>query len=475
MLFNSAIFLLFFVVFYAAYLLSRKHLRLQNFLILAGSYLFYGWWDWRFLGLIVVSTLVDYSVGRLMSRSDQTGSNRKRLLLVSVVTNLGILGFFKYFNFFTQSAVDFLELIGFAPDPVTLNIILPVGISFYTFQTMSYTIDVYRRKIPACESLLNFGVFVAFFPQLVAGPIERASRLLPQISHRRVITAAGIQVGIFLIIYGYFQKVFIADNLAKVVNEVFGKHEAYSDLDLVLAVVAFSIQIYCDFSGYSKIARGLAKLMGFELMVNFRLPYFALNPSDFWQRWHISLSTWLRDYLYISLGGNRAGAYKTYRNLAITMLLGGLWHGAAWNFVLWGAFHGAILIIYRAAASIPEKFGKLDKGINLAPARLLRWAIMLSLTLFGWLLFRATSAEQIWYFIENASFEATRHSSNYMKAIVFYTWPLIALQLVQHFKRDLLIVLKTPWLVRAVIYAIMIAMILALGVRESPEFIYFQF
>ncbi len=474
MLFNSVTFLIFFAVFYAAYLLTQKQLKLQNVLLLVGSYIFYGWWDWRFLGLIAISTVVDFMVGRLMAaREDE--STRKRLLLVSVATNLGILGLFKYFNFFAESAVDLLNLVGFAADPVTLNIILPVGISFYTFQTMSYTIDVYRRKIPATDSLLDFAVFVAFFPQLVAGPIERAAHLIPQVSHRRIIDSEAVNAGIFLILYGYFQKVFIADNAAKIVNEVFGKHQAYSDLDLVLAVVAFAIQIYGDFSGYSKIARGLAKLMGFELMVNFRLPYFALNPSDFWQRWHISLSSWLRDYLYISLGGNRAGKYKTYRNLAITMLLGGLWHGAAWNFVLWGAFHGAILIIYRAAGAIPERMEGIAKGLEWRPVKLLRWAVMLALTLFGWLLFRATNAEQIWYFIENASFEPTKNSLNYTKAILFYTWPLVLIQLAQHFRRDLLILVRMPLPICAFIYALMLAMILALGARESSEFIYFQF
>ncbi len=481
MLFNSLVFFAFFAAFYALYLLLQKTpwLKLQNALLLVGSYVFYGWWDWKFLGLIALSTGIDFTVGRSLRKHDDgtEEGDRKRKLLVtaSVVANLSILGVFKYLGFFAESATDLLNMFGMAADPFTLNIVLPVGISFYTFQTMSYTIDIYRRKLEPTDSLLDFAVFVAFFPQLVAGPIERASNLLPQVSERRRITSEEVEAGLYLIVYGFFLKVFLADNVAKIVNAVFNKHESFTGLDLGIAVVAFALQIYGDFSGYSKIARGISKLMGFELMVNFRLPYFALNPSDFWQRWHISLSSWLRDYLYIPLGGNRGGAVGTYRNLSLTMLLGGLWHGAAWNFVIWGAFHGAILVIYRLAGVLPDRYEKLKSALKLPPVVVVRWAIMLTFTLIGWLIFRAESAGQIGYFLTEFSFEPSANTVAYVKAIVFYSWLVVLIELLQHFTKDLLILTRLPAPLRGAFYGVMAAITLAWGERESMEFIYFQF
>ncbi|MEM7230001.1 MAG: MBOAT family O-acyltransferase, partial [Planctomycetota bacterium] len=343
MQFNSLHFAAFFALVLTAVAASRSHVRVRNCIILAASYYFYGSWDYRFLSLIVISTLIDYACGRMLNvrtMQDQPPARSRRdraVLAVSLCSNLGILGFFKYFDFFVTSTSAMLEELGVTVHVSTLNIILPVGISFYTFQTLSYTIDLYRGKVRTEDSLLNFAVYVAYFPQLVAGPIERARHLLPQVQSPHAVDWAQLNSGFFLIGWGLFKKVVIADNIAVIVDLVFAS-ETNTGLSTVLGVYAFAIQIYCDFSGYVDIARGAARCMGFDLMQNFNLPYFATNPSDFWRRWHISLSTWLRDYLYIPLGGSKCGRTRTYINLMLTMVLGGLWHGAAWTFVVWGIY-----------------------------------------------------------------------------------------------------------------------------------------
>jgi D-alanyl-lipoteichoic acid acyltransferase DltB (MBOAT superfamily) len=478
MIFNSQTFLIFFAVVYLLYLLAYRRTRTQNILLLAASYIFYGYWDWRFLILILISTIADFTIGREMGRTaDDTPAGlrkRKRLLALSVAINLGILGFFKYFNFFAESLANLTSALGFNVDPVLLEIILPVGISFYTFQTMSYTIDIFRKRLQPTDSLLNFAVFVAFFPQLVAGPIERAVHFLPQIENPRHIRAEQIGNGFFLIVWGYFKKVFVADNAARIANEIFNNYQDFSGLDLIIGVVAFAIQIYGDFSGYSDIARGIARLMGFELIINFKLPYFAISPSDFWRRWHISLSTWLRDYLYIPLGGNRKGTGRTNLNLFITMLLGGLWHGAAWNFVIWGAYHGVILIIYRAlgARLAPRKVTAPVMAYAVIAAQM---TIMFALTLLGWLIFRSSSVEQITYFLGNASLRPSVTSAAFISSLLSFTILMLMVEIYQQVKRDLLIVPKMPPLVQASIYGVIVILILILGVRESIEFIYFQF
>ncbi len=470
MLFNSFTFVIFFLITYSLYLVFRKNLKLQNILILISSYIFYGFWDWRFLFLIALSTIIDFSIGQRLENTNDR-KKRKQLLSVSIIANLSILGFFKYFNFFTHSFTQLLHIFGFNPDPITLNIILPVGISFYTFQTMSYTIDVYRKKLKATDKLLNFAVFVSFFPQLVAGPIERAINLLPQVAKKRVINKEMISAGVFLILWGFFKKVVIADNTAVITNSIFNNYSSFHDIDLLIGVLAFTFQIYGDFSGYSDIARGISKLMGFELMVNFRLPYFAINPSDFWNRWHISLSSWLRDYLYFPLGGNRNGMYKTYRNLFLTMLLGGLWHGAAWTFVIWGIYHGIILISYR----LVEHKNLKSYSQNSRTSSAIMILIMFILTIFGWLIFRAESAEQIWYFISNFSFNFTSKSSDLLYSLLFFITPLVIVQIFQHIKKDLLVILKMPDYLIAFFYAFLLIWITVYGTRESTEFIYFQF
>lgn len=475
MLFNSGIFLAFFAIVYTLYLLLNGRVRWQNVLLLLASYYFYGRWDWRFLSLIVISTLVDFFVGRAMGAVPAVNQvKRKRLLAVSMIVNLGILGFFKYFNFFAASFADLVALFGFNADFVTLNIILPVGISFYTFQTMSYTIDIYRQEMQPTQNLLDFAVFVAFFPQLVAGPIERAINLLPQVARPRRITPEHINTGFYLIIWGFFKKMVIADNVGMLADSVFNVYWSHQGLTIILGVLAFALQIYGDFSGYSDIARGISRLMGFELMVNFRLPYFALNPTDFWQRWHVSLSTWLRDYLYIPLGGSRQGQWRTYRNLTLTMLLGGLWHGAAWNFVIWGGFHGAILIVYRLLEKRPIHRNPWGGEYNKLTV-LVRMMLMFCLTLVGWLIFRARSVDQIVYMLTNASFAFSDFSIVLLLELVFFSFPLVLVEIYQYMSRDLLLLTRLPAMMRIIVYALLIAWTLIFGVRESLEFIYFQF
>lgn len=344
MLFNSLAFLAFMAVVLAVY--PRLRFRGQNLFLLAASYYFYGSWDWRFTSLLALSTAIDFVAGKKIHFSTDPGS-RKRYLLLSVVANLGILGVFKYFNFFAGSLATLLDGMGFHSNLPILRVVLPVGISFYTFQTMSYTIDIYRRRMPATSNFIDFALYVSFFPQLVAGPIERAKVLLPQVAAPRIVTRPMVISGLNLILMGYFKKVAIADTLAPLVEQMFSNPGAHNSGELLSGVYAFAFQVYGDFSGYTDIARGVSRLLGFELMENFNAPYLSRSITEFWRRWHISLSTWLRDYLYIALGGNRKGGFRTYVNLFLTMLLAGLWHGAAWTFVAFGALHGLYLTVER--------------------------------------------------------------------------------------------------------------------------------
>jgi alginate O-acetyltransferase complex protein AlgI len=388
MLFNSPVFALFLPVMLAVY--WSLHGRARRAALLIGSYFFYAWWDWRFLSLLLISTMVDYSCGRAMGRraeeTDQAkgGHGRRRFLILSIVTNLGILGTFKYFDFFRDSAVTLLGGLGIDASVPTLNLILPMGISFYTFQTMSYTIDVYRGEKPE-RSLLSFAIFVACFPQLVAGPIMRARNFLPQIKGKQRLTGGDFSLGTFLIFRGLFKKMIVADMLGLYVDEVFRNPAGYAGISCWVSLYAYAFQIYMDFSGYTDVAIGVGRLLGLKLTENFNRPYLAVSPADFWRRWHITLSTWLRDYLYIPLGGSRVGKWLTTRNLFITMALGGLWHGAAWTFVAWGVYHGVLLVIQRL-------LGRRDPAAVNAqplPIRILKIAGMFHLTCIGWLLFRA--------------------------------------------------------------------------------------
>ena len=344
MLFNSFTFFVFLPIVFALYwFVLRTKLKAQNALILVASYVFYSWWDWRFLSLILFSTLLDFYLGKALGKSNSK-KRSKSLLWTSLLVNLGFLGIFKYFNFFIDSWVEAWGGLGVDLELSTLSIILPVGISFYTFQTLSYTIDVYRKELQPTHSLLNFAAYVAFFPQLVAGPIERATRLLPQFRQARTFSYQVAKSGVYLIIWGLFKKVVIADNCAFFVNQIFDNPDNFSSAELGLGAVLFAFQIYGDFSGYSDIAIGTARLFGFQLMTNFAFPYFSRDIAEFWRRWHISLSTWFRDYLYIPLGGSRVRRSLQVRNVLIIFLVSGFWHGANWTFIIWGALHALFFL-----------------------------------------------------------------------------------------------------------------------------------
>lgn len=386
MLFNSLAFLVFITVVLLVY--SQLQLREQNVFLLAASYFFYGWWDWRFTLLLLISTAASFWTGRRIHASG-TQRRKKLLLFTGIAVNLGILGFFKYFNFFADSAVHVLEAIGFEPHRPVLNVILPVGISFYTFQAVSYAIDIYRGKLEPEETFVHFALYVSFFPQLVAGPIERAASLLPQISNPRRVSQEDALAGLNLVLLGCFKKIAIADTLAVQVQNVFAAPGEMTSGQLWTGVYAFTFQIYGDFSGYTDIARGVARILGFDLMENFNAPYLSRNIAEFWRRWHISLSTWLRDYLYIPLGGNRSGAGRTYFNLMATMFLAGLWHGAAWTFAAWGLLHGVYLAIHRGLLKGSKPDFAWPKTLRGRVADIARICFTFHLVALTWILFRA--------------------------------------------------------------------------------------
>jgi len=450
MLFNSFQFAIFFLTFYGLYLVLNH--KWQNRLLLIASYVFYGSWDWRFLSLIWISTILDYACG-IKIHEAMDPKRRRFFLTLSVAGNLTVLGFFKYFNFFAENFQALVGRFGFEIHPNFIYIILPVGISFYTFQTMSYTIDIYYKKMKPTYNFLDLSLFIAFFPQLVAGPIERAKHLLPQILSPRKIRMDYFYEGCYLIFWGLFLKVFVADNLSKLVDPVFASEPPYNGVQVLIALYAFAFQIFCDFAGYSNIARGLGRVMGFDIMVNFNLPYFATNPSDFWKRWHISLSSWLRDYLYIPLGGNKKGSFKTYRNLSLTMLLGGLWHGASWTFVLWGAYQGALLIMHRLLlpflALFPSSNGNFGRRVWLS----LRIVFFFQLVCLGWLIFRAQSLTQIRNMLHDLFFNFQLVRGIGLEwlglKVIFFTGLLIIVQCFQYWKNDLLVIYKSNIFVRA--------------------------
>ncbi len=487
MLFNTVQFAAFFVGLLVVYWSLPQRFRTP--LLLLGSYFFYGCWDPRFLGLIALSTIVDYVAGlRIAGSSSGTG---RAWLFLSVVTNLGLLGFFKYFNFFAANLQELLGAVGLSVSMGTLDVILPVGISFYTFQTLSYTIDVYRKQLSPTRNFVDFAVFVSFFPQLVAGPIERAKALLPQVSRKKVFSWKDLESGFELMAWGLFKKMVVADNLAGIVDHVYGGAVAdQTGLQVLLATYAFALQIYCDFSGYTDVARGAARCLGFELRLNFFLPYFATNPPDFWRRWHISLSSWLRDYLYIPLGGNRGGSFRMYRNLCLTMLLGGLWHGAAWTFILWGAFHGAILVIHRLFLSVfsGQPSGSVA-GVEKTSGPfkqiwwLLRVAFFFHVTCLGWMIFRAESVGQVGEMLLLIGSDWSLCSAEWysIKALVFYGWFLVLIEMIAYsrstvgeFDGEVPALFRAP-LSRGAVMGFVIISILLFGAFHAQKFIYFQF
>jgi alginate O-acetyltransferase complex protein AlgI len=481
MLFNSLQFACFFIGVLLLYY-ALPH-RWQNRLLFAASYFFYGCWDWRFLGLILISTSTDFLCSLQMKRhwNDQ---GKWRFLAISVVVNVTILGFFKYWNFFAENLSGILSLLGLQTSMHTLSVMLPVGISFYTFKTISYSVDVYRGDIEPSSNLLDYALFVSFFPQLVAGPIERAKNLLPQIAGKRRFNSKQFGEGLNLIFWGLFKKVFVADNLGLIVDQVYGNPQA-SGIEYIIATWAFAFQIYGDFSGYSDMAQGLSKCMGFEIMQNFRQPYAASDPSDFWRRWHISLSTWLRDYLYISLGGNKKGYAKTYRNLMVTMLLGGLWHGAAWNFVFWGGYHGLLLVLQRLVGAGHKNKNDMSRSVV---SQMVRAFFTFQLVCIGWIFFRAKSLDQIFSIVNqiihlsapDAAAGAMLGKVCLFSCIPFAVMVIERMQQIRHWwfiKKafpGFLMPSRQPIYLRSFIYGAMMYLICFYGL-SAKSFIYMQF
>ena len=490
MVFNSVQFVAFFLVVYALYRVVPH--RAQNLLLLVASYYFYAAWDWRFLGLLIASTLVDYTCGRYIA-SHESHRQRKIALLASLTFNLSMLGFFKYFNFFAENLSALFALVGWRADVFTLHVLLPIGISFYTFITMSYVIDVYRRDIQPTRDLLEYAVFVAYFPHLVAGPILRASVLLPQIARPRTITREQVTEGLWLIGWGLFKKMFVADNLARIADAVFAPAGHPGSLAVLAGTAAFAFQIYGDFSGYSDIARGTSKLMGIELNINFLFPYFVRTPQEFWRHWHISLSTWLRDYLFLPVSyalsrrldgvrwlGLRDEVWIYCGATLVTMLLGGLWHGAAWNFVLWGGYQGLLLVTFRIVATLRGRRRRKPRvetlGSRLAGAAAVTG--MFLLTCYGWLIFRSKSLSQVAGLTGGllGGFAGSGAAlADYGLALLFYTLPLLAVHAFEARRSDLMVVLKWPVLLRYTVYAALFYLTLLFGDFAGAKFIYFQF
>ena len=534
MIFNSIAFLVFIGIFLPIYFNLKE--RGQIWLCLVGSYFFYGWWDWRFLSLIMFSTCIDYFVGlKMQGENDQ--AKRKQLLIISMVVNLGFLAFFKYFNFFIGSFDAAMQSVGVDVGYNTLNIVLPVGISFYTFQSMSYTIDVYFKKIKVEPDFVKFATFISFFPQLVAGPIVRAIDFLPQFSGgARKFNWDRITSGLGQMLWGFFKKVAVADSLAPFVDQCFAAPEGFSSLHLIIGIIFYSFQIYCDFSGYSDIAIGLARILGFDFPDNFKTPYFSRNFSEFWTRWHISLSSWLRDYLYIPLGGNRGGGFGsyfftaialiipvflsgwywlilvygvvfafifrfakkdirnkvevfTYMNLVITMFLGGLWHGASWAFAVWGYLHGTYLIVQRLIGPYYKKFVRtlrIPRPIVVAGDI----AMVYFFTCLAWVFFRAkASKEQLLLGIDDfdianqyiagiAAFDGMSFATVINKFMVAKGVILIATLLfveIADFKFDFSSLIKTNPVFRVISFAAILWVIAFFGSFGANSFIYFQF
>ncbi|WP_233578197.1 MBOAT family O-acyltransferase [Tautonia sociabilis] len=533
MVFNSLAFAEFFAVVFVLYWVLRRRLRAQNALLLGAGYVFYACWDWRFLGLLVLSTVVDYGCGLLVHRV-KVPRTRRMLLALSMIANLGMLGFFKYCDFFVGSLALLLDRLGIEASPPTLGVLLPIGISFYTFQSMAYVIDVYRREIEPTRDFLSFAVFVSFFPHLVAGPIMQPRTLLPQVSRPRRFDLEQLYRGAYLIAWGLAKKVVIADNLAPIVDDLFGRWETIDGGLALLAVYAFAFQIYGDFSGYTDIARGVARCLGFELALNFNLPYFSASPGEFWRRWHISLSQWLRDYLYIPLGGSRGGravaignallaglvaclgggvilaigeasgpsvegfsvlgiamgvglliacsailtirgtVALTCRNLMLTMMLGGLWHGAAWTFVAWGAYQGILLVGQRLLDPTLERLRPADPfARNCWKAACIVGTF--HLVCLGWLLFRADSTAQAAGMLGAILSGPSLPPATYLAPVLACVLPLLLVQAVQYASGDPEILLRAPWYVRSVAYTALFYGIVLGGEFGGGQFIYFQF
>lgn len=484
MLFNSLQFLVFLPLVYILYwFVFKKHLKYQNILVIVASYVFYGWWDWRFLFLILFSTVLDFYVGQQIFKNIDNRKKAKYWLWLSVFFNIGLLGFFKYYNFFIDSFVEMFSAVGYQMNSTwTLRIILPVGISFYTFQTMSYAFDIYQKKLKPTKDFISFAAFVSFFPQLVAGPIERASNLLSQITTKRTFKYNQASEGLKLILWGFFKKLVIADSLAPIVDDIFTNYGTYPASTLILGVCLFSFQLYGDFSGYSDIAIGTSKLFGIELLSNFKFPYFSRNVAEFWKRWHVSLSNWFKYYLYIPLGGSTGSRLKALRNVTIVFLVSGLWHGANWTFVVWGAIHSILYIPIFLMNNNRNYVNTIIAEHSWLPSlkELVQVLLTFILVSFSYIFFRSLSiSDALNYIIQiktNFWYEAYLHPMGY-RMLDYYV--LLAIFIIYEYliRKDE----RSPFkfknpVVRFFVYALIILSILLFyddGVNRS--FIYFQF
>jgi D-alanyl-lipoteichoic acid acyltransferase DltB (MBOAT superfamily) len=486
MLFNSIDFAIFLPsVFFLYWFIANRNLKVQNLFIVTASYFFYGWWDWRFLSLIAISTLVDFSVGLGLSYY-QSPRKRKALLLISIIVNLGLLGFFKYYNFFLENFIAGYSFVGKEISPNSLSIVLPVGISFYTFQTLSYTIDVYKRKIKPNKDFIAFAAFVSFFPQLVAGPIERAYNLLPQFYNKRIFDYSKAVDGMRQILWGLMKKIVIADNCAEYVDIIFNNYSDYNGSTLLIGAVLFSIQIYGDFSGYSDIAIGTSRLFGFNIMRNFAFPYFSRDIAEFWRRWHISLSSWFRDYLYIPLGGSRGTVFSKIRNIFVIFLVSGFWHGANWTFIFWGALNALyylpLLFFNRNRVNLDDAAkGKIIPSFR----EFINIVVTYSLTVFAWIFFRSESVSKALSFMGKIfSFSLFSNPSLYPaqaqlspKTLLLLIFVFFIIEWIQREKQHAMQIemIKIPWMLRWAIYSFIIFIIgMYMPTGETP-FIYFQF
>ena len=479
MYFNSLDFALFLPIVFAIYwIIPSQKIQLQNLILLIASYIFYAFWDWRFLSLLIFSTLSDYFIGLYLSRETKR-RNRKILLVLSISINIGLLGFFKYFNFFIENFNTAFSFLGYQFNSFSLSIILPVGISFYTFQTLSYSIDIYRKNIRPTRSIISFAAFVSFFPQLVAGPIERAKNLLPQFFRKRNFNYNEGINGLKQILWGLFKKIVIADNCAIYVNMIFNNSENLGGNTLLLGAILFAFQIYGDFSGYSDIAIGTARLFGFKLMQNFSYPYFSRNIGEFWRRWHISLSTWFRDYLYIPLGGSRGSISQQIRNILIIFLVSGFWHGAKWTFVFWGFIHAVyflpLLIFKRNRKYIDivakkRHFPKFQEVFKIC--------ITFGLVVFSWIFFRSENLTQAWNIIYKIISPPYFSMPGFKK---YYLFTLIIIFLIIEWNgresKYAIENLTGQWktIYRFIFYYVITMTVLFFTNGESEDFIYFQF
>ena len=526
MVFSTWTFAVFFLLFFPIYYAVRGNIWQRNLVLLVSSYIFYGWWNPKFVTLLALLAVVDFMAAKgvadqrvtkgdwlvstgftvvvavlsalfaesgkadlliyvalfflvfvllgLRAESLEGERRRKAWLWASVVANLGVLAFFKYFNFFLDNVYAALEGVGWRGESLALDIILPIGLSFHVFQGLARTLDCYRREIKPEGSLFTVAAYLAFFPQLVAGPIERAERLIPQFEKPTRVSLEGMKSGAKLFLWGLVLKLVVADNMAPISDAAFKDPGAVSGGVAMAAALAFTFQIYCDFAGYSTMARGVARFIGFELMVNFRFPYFSLTPSEFWKRWHISLSSWLRDYLYIALGGNRGGSLKTYRNLIITMVLGGLWHGAGWAFIAWGFFHGVLQAAYKFLG-VDELLDRARKsGSSIVLRSLGLWALLFALTIVGWIFFRATTLTGAMS-IFSAIASGTGYEWHLFAPILIYSMPLLLVEFIQ-FKFKIEDIFSVgPFLLRFTMIVVALIIVMLASAPPGRAFVYFDF